>query len=263
MFSLNKNNFIKQLNNLAVPLIIQNIACMLIGITDQMFLGRISTEVYGAIGITVSLMSLIAGIFGNMAVAFNMSGSKAKGEGDNEKFNNYFSSAIILDFVIGTIYLVCVFILSKVIFNKIYGLTNEALEDAILYSKITCPYLILQLLVFTFNAYFKIHKNTKRLMYVSTGATIVNVLLDYIFIFGKLGLPKMGVKGAAIASIFSVFLNVLVLFIFVRKDIKFNFNDIKLYKHSIKNLLKSSVPLAGSELLEGSVFVVAINAIIS
>ena len=54
--SINKDNF-KLLNKLAVPLIVQNIACMSIGLIDQMFIGRISADIYGAIGVTISLMN--------------------------------------------------------------------------------------------------------------------------------------------------------------------------------------------------------------
>ena len=61
-------------------MIIQNIAGMLIGLVDEMFVGRISTKAYGGIGITVSLMNMLAGIFGMLAIAFNIEGAKAKGK---------------------------------------------------------------------------------------------------------------------------------------------------------------------------------------
>ena len=67
---------------IAIPLIVQNIACMLIGLVDQIFIGHISTEAYGAIGIAVSLMNFMAGVFGMLATAFNILGAKRIGEGN-------------------------------------------------------------------------------------------------------------------------------------------------------------------------------------
>lgn len=76
MFECVKSLHVKELNKFAFPLIIQNITGMLIGLVDEMFIGRISTEAYGAIGIMVALMNLLAGIFGNIAVTFNIEGAK-------------------------------------------------------------------------------------------------------------------------------------------------------------------------------------------
>ena len=56
MFISVKKQHIKELNKFALPLIIQNITGMLIGLVDEMFIGRISTEAYGAIGIMAVCM---------------------------------------------------------------------------------------------------------------------------------------------------------------------------------------------------------------
>lgn len=263
MFICIRKKYIDELSRLAIPLIIQNITSMLIGLIDEMFVGRISAEAYGAIGITVSLMNFIAGIFGYFAVAFNIEGAKRKGQNDEDGFKVFFMSSILLDFLIGIVYGIFLLCLAEFVFSTLYGLSGEALNVAVIYAYLTCPYMLFQLLIFTFNSYFKIIKKTDKLMWVSTGATILNVVLDYLLIFGKFGFPKLGAAGAAIATIVSVFLNVLLLSFMVCKDIKFNIGSSKIYlAYSIK-LIKRSLPLVGEELLEGSIFVVVLNAIIS
>ncbi len=258
--SINKDNF-KLLNKLAVPLIVQNIACMSIGLIDQMFIGRISADIYGAIGVTISLMNFMAGIFGYFAVAFHIIGSKKQGEENKEEFREVFISSLLIDFVIGVIYGMLTILLCKFIFKNFYGLSGEALNAAVTYSYITCPYMLFQLVIFSCSSYFKIKKNTSKLMFISTGASILNTILDYIFIFGKFGFPKLGTVGAATATMISVFINMLILLLAARKDIVYFFN--KDYLQRIKELIKTSLPLAGEELLEGSIFVLMINAIIS
>ncbi len=258
--SINKDNF-KLLNKLAVPLIVQNIACMSIGLIDQMFIGRISADIYGAIGVTISLMNFMAGIFGYFAVAFHIIGSKKQGEENKEEFREVFISSLLIDFVIGVIYGILTILLCKFIFKNFYGLSGEALNAAVTYSYITCPYMLFQLVIFSCSSYFKIKKNTSKLMFISTGASILNTILDYIFIFGKFGFPKLGTVGAATATMISVFINMLILLLAARKDIVYFFN--KDYLQRIKELIKTSLPLAGEELLEGSIFVLMINAIIS
>lgn len=263
MFTCLKNQQIKELNKFAIPLIIQNIAGMLIGLVDEMFIGRISTEAYGAIGIMVSLMNLLAGIFGNIAVTFNIEGAKKRGEDDAEGIDIYFMSTIFMDILIGAIYIVIIVIFSDQILGGLYGLSGDALRCAKIYALITCPYMLFQLIIFTFNSFFKIYKRTRSLMWISTVATLINVVLDYLLVFGKLGLPRLETAGAALATIISVLFNVIALGLMIKKDKKTHTSFSKKCFQSSMYLLKESLPLVGEELLEGSVFVVIINALIS
>ena len=263
MFVCVKKQHVKELNKFALPLIIQNITGMLIGLVDEMFIGRISTEAYGAIGIMVALMNLLAGIFGNIAVTFNIEGAKKRGENDDEGFDLYFISSIFIDIIVGVLYILIITFFSNQILGGLYGLSGDALCSAKTYAVITCPYMLFQLLIFTFNSYFKIEKNTKRLMWVSTAATIINVILDYLLVFGKLGLPRMETVGAALATIISVLFNVVAIGLMIKKDKKTHASFSKKCFQSSMYLIKESIPLVGEELLEGSIFVVIINAIIS
>lgn len=123
--------------------------------------------------------------------------------------------------------------------------------------------MLLQLLIFTFNSYFKIEKKTKRLMWISIASTLINVLLDYLLIFGKFGLPRLETAGAALATIISVLFNAVALGIIIKKERKIHGNFLKNYFSPSIYLVKESMPLVGEELLEGSIFVIIINAIIS
>lgn len=263
MFDCVKSLYVKELNKFAFPLIIQNITGMLIGLVDEMFIGRISTEAYGAIGIMVALMNLLAGIFGNIAVTFNIEGAKKRGENDTEGFSLYFISSIFIDIIIGILYILAITFFSNQILGNLYGLSGDALHFAKTYAFITCPYMLLQLLIFTFNSYFKIEKKTKRLMWISIASTLINVLLDYLLIFGKFGLPRLETAGAALATIISVLFNAVALGIIIKKERKIHGNCLKNCFSPSIYLMKESMPLVGEELLEGSIFVIIINAIIS
>jgi len=263
MFECVKSRHVKELNKFAFPLIIQNVTGMLIGLVDEMFIGRISAEAYGAIGIMVALMNLLAGIFGNVAVTFNIEGAKKRGENDTEGFDLYFISSIFIDIIIGILYILAITFFSNQILGNLYGLSGNALHFAKTYAFITCPYMLLQLLIFTFNSYFKIEKKTKRLMWISIASTLINVLLDYLLVFGKFGLPRLETAGAALATIISVLFNAAALGIIIKKERKVHGNFSKNCFSSSIYLIKESMPLIGEELLEGSIFVIIINAIIS
>lgn len=163
----------------------------------------------------------------------------------------------------GIIYILIIIFFSDQILGNLYGLSGNALYSAKTYAFITCPYMLLQLLIFTFNAYFKIEKRTKRLMWISIAAALINVALDYLLVFGKFGLPRLETAGAALATIISVLFNAAALGMIIIKERKICVTVSKKIFSSSFYLMKESMPLIGEELLEGSIFVIVINAIVS
>lgn len=173
MFRLNKTST-QELNKIAIPLIIQNISSFLIGFVDEMFIGRISTEAYGAIGVATSLTFFIAGVFSYAAVAFNIIGSRKIGEKNTDDFRKSLMASLIIDVFIGLIYAITIILIGKRLFRIVYGFSGEALTAALTYIYITSPYMLFQMIIFTFHSYFKIKKKTKYIMWGAIGATVLN-----------------------------------------------------------------------------------------
>lgn len=253
----------KEINAIAFPLIMQSITGLVIGLVDQAMIGRISIFAFGAVGTISSLLYTIAGILGYVSVAFNIRSSKALGESNKDKFYLEFVSSLILNTFIGLLFLLAMIIFKREILTILFKFAGETLEESLKYMKALQFYLLIQLLLFNFSAYFKIKRNTKWIFYGSTTSSILNTFLNYIFIFGKFGLPKMGVYGAGIASILSLSVNLLIYILVARNDIKLAFKKAKTNISHIKNIVIESAPLMGQELLESSLFVVALNALLS
>lgn len=262
MYKLIKNEA-KELNNIALPLIIQSITGLIIGFTDQAMVGRISIFAYSAIGVVVSLLSLLAGILGYTSVVFNINGAKALGKEDTADFQDEFISCLILNILIGLAFFIIIILFKIPILSLLYGFKGKILDEAINYLNIMSVYILIELLLFNFSALFKIKKMTKWVLIGSTTSSIINVILDYGLIFGNLGLPKLGGKGAAIGTIVSLVINLLFYICICKNYIEFDYRKIDIYKYKIKNNIKESIPLMGQEVLEGSIFVITINAIIS
>ena len=156
MFYINKKEYIKELNRIAVPLIIQNISCMLIGLIDEAFLGHISVEAYSAVGIVTTIMNFIAGVFGYFSVAFNISGAKIYGEKKNNDFSLMFTSLLIIDIFVGALYGMFSILICEYVYIRFYSLTGIALKSAVDYTIVASPYMVIQMLIFSMNAYYKI-----------------------------------------------------------------------------------------------------------
>lgn len=258
-----KNNHVKDLNKIAIPLIIQSISGLLIALVDQMMVGRISSVAIGAIGTVSALLYTISGILGSTSVVLNVRGSRCIGKGDDEGFLHEFTSTIILNLILGLIIFMALFSLKNVILIYIFGFQGEILEEAIKYLNIMSSSVLVQLLLFNFGAIFRITKNTKWILIFSTLSSVLNIVLDYLLIFGNFGFPKLGTTGNAIGSIIALLFNLISYIFLCRKYLKVKYTLLKTYIKRIKQIIIESLPFMGQEVLEDSIFINAINAIIS
>ncbi|EJS46652.1 MATE family efflux transporter [Bacillus cereus] len=256
-------NSIKEINHIAVPLVVNSIAGLLIKLVDQAMIGRISVEAYGAIGVVSSLLFTFAGILGVMSVSFNIYGSRSMGQEDIKSFNNYFISSIFLNIIIGISLALLLLIFQRPLLSIVFGFEGNILEDSIQYLTIMSVYILIQLLLFTFSTFFKIIKETKWIFIGSTVASILNVILNYLLIFGNFGFPKLGISGSAIATIIALSINLIFYMYLCRKQLKITFLNFKIYINNLKFLCKKSTSLVGQEILEGGIFIIGVNAMIA
>lgn len=254
---------INLMNKFAVPLIIQYISNYIINLTDQAIVGRISTEAYGVIGISNSFNYMIVGIIGCTTLAFNIRAGNKLSEDKNDEFIQEFVSSLILSFLLGIFFFILVNVIKVFILHDIYSLTGNELNIGLRYFTIVSPYILIQMLLFTYGQFFKLLNRTNWLLVGSTLSALLNVLLDYIFVFGKCGFPVLGAEGAAIATVISMFVNLIILIFCSYRLLEIRFDLLKKYIRISGNQFVESIPMMGQELLEGSVFTLIINSIIS
>jgi len=126
------------------------------------------------------------------------------------------------------------------------------MSTALIYLRIVGGFAFVQALIMTLSAIVKSHGFTKDAMYVTFGMNIVNVIGNYIFIFGALGVPTLGATGVAISTAFSRGLGTIILFIVLYKRVKgnlpWNYLTRKFPKRELKDLLRIGIPSAGEHL---------------
>lgn len=143
-----------------------------------------------------------------------------------------------------------------------FGLTGETLKEATEYLRIFSISIPLNLLIFLYSSVFKIYRKTNHIFVVALFVNILNVFFDYIFIYGKLGLPELGAKGAALGSVLSLFVCFVIYWYIARKYIQFTFKVSQLLQ-KMKAKIIFSIPFIGQEFLEDILFVVGVNMIVA
>ena len=241
---LNEDNkkFYKTLITLCIPIIIQNLLSNLINMVDTIMVGGLGEISVASIGIANQYFFLY-----NMALSGIIGGASlfiAQFYGKNDKLNirKITGLSVISALMIGITFMIVALFSPKFIiyfFSKDLDVIKVATNY---FSIIGVCYLIIAISnVFSMGS--RSIRNPKLGMICSTISLFINIILNYVFIFGKLGMPALGASGAAIATVIAriIELILLVSYIYFIKDdyeLRFTFKDIKLIN---KDLLKAYI----------------------
>lgn len=231
------------------------------GMMDQAFVGHISVYAYGGVELVASCINSLIGVLGAFSIVFNIRGSHRRGEGDQESLNRLFGNFLLLSLMAGMVLCLGFALFSRPVLELGFGLHGETLTEAENYLQIFSLTIPLNLLLFIYSSVFKIFRKTGIIFLVSLGANLLNILLDYVLIFGHLGLPEMGTRGAALGTATALAVN-LGFYAFLGKDyVRFSRKDLSLEK--MKQIFRFSLPFLGQETMEDILFVVGLNGIVA
>ena len=252
---------IREINRAAIPLILSTVTGTVMGMIDQAFVGHISVYAYGGVGLVASCINSLIGVLGAFSIVFNIRGSHRRGEGDQESLNQLFGNFFLLSLMVGIALCLGFVLFSRPVLELGFGLHGETLTEAENYLQIFSLTIPLNLILFIYSSVFKIFRKTGIIFLVSLGANLLNTLLDYVLIFGHLGLPEMGTRGAALGTVTALAAN-LGFYAFLGKDyVRFSRKDLSLEK--MGQIFRFSLPFLGQETMEDILFVVGLNGIVA
>lgn len=245
---------------MALALVLNSLTGILMGLLDQIMVGRLSIFAYGAVGVVSTSIYSITGIIGMIAVSFHILGAQHKEIEGEEAFFHKFKITQAINIAIGIIFIIIIQIFKYPILEIFFGLKEEILFEGVKYLNIYSISIGINLVLFTFSSLFKILDMTKFILFGNLIANISNLAIDYLLIYGNFGFPKMGVVGAAIGTVAGLLLNVAFYVYILVKVKKFNLR-LQWKSRYITQLIKKSIPLMGQELLDGTIFSIVTIAI--
>lgn len=192
--------------SLAVPTIISMLITSIYNMADTYFVSKLGTSASGAIGIVLSLMAIIQAIGFMIGMGSSSHISIFLGEEENEKADEFASSAVIMAFILGIILAgTCIWYDEKLM--KFLGSTDTILPYAIEYGRyilIGAPFMCV---AFVLDNLLRGEGKSRLAMIGIASGGILNILLDLILILGM----KLGIKGAGISTTISQIISCGVL----------------------------------------------------
>lgn len=228
------------------PIFLEVFLFMLMGIVDTLMLSEISDNAVSGVGASnqfLHIAILILEVIGNGAsiVVAQYLGSRKLLEASRIS-----ALAVSLNLIVGLIISILFVLMGEHLLIKL-NLQGEVLEHAKSYLVIVGGAIFLQAIINSLAAIIRVHGYTKQAMLVSLGMNIIHIILNYILIFGHLGMPALGTQGAAISSVLSRVIAVVVFFILLYRvmEVRIRMKDyFNLSKAFIFKILKIGVPSA-------------------
>ena len=213
-----KNEYSKILIKMSLPILMNYLIMTLFEVIDKAIVGNYSTEGFAAIGVAANFIYLVTGALGVLSAAYNIIAAQFWGKNDKKQFNATFKTVTVITIVIGTLIIALSFVGGRLLFEKVYGLKNGILLLALDYFYIASVTVMMNMIIFNFSVYFRNMKNTKISFYSTIVSTVINIAFDYALVYGRFGLPELGVKGAAIGSVIGLSGGILVYLIKFKAD---------------------------------------------
>lgn len=257
-------NFYRTVFAIAVPIMIQNGITNFVALLDNIMVGQIGTEQMSGTAVANQLMFVYnLCVFGLLAGP-GIFGAQFFGQGSNEGIRNVFRFKVLIGTVALTAGIIILSFFGDGLINSF--LTGEGQSgDRDLIFRSGKEYLTIMLVgLIPFTA-TQIYASTLREtnctvppMCAGLAAVFINLVLDWALIFGKLGLPQMGVKGAALATVISRFVECIIVIVYThakrgRNDfIRGVFRSLKVPRELVVKIALSGLPLAINEFLWSS-----------
>jgi putative MATE family efflux protein len=185
---------------IGLPIILGSIAQNIIAFTDTAFLGRVGEVSLGASAIGgLFYLTFVMLAFG-FGIGAQIIMARRFGEGKLREIGNTWSHALL--FLLGLALVVFLFFeaWAPTLLNEL--LDSDAVRDESLkYLKVRAFGLFFAYINITYRALYIAIGRTMIITWTTVVMAVVNIFLDYVLIFGKMGFPEMGIEGAALASV--------------------------------------------------------------
>ena len=220
----------------------------LIYVSDAYFIAQLkSTSIYATLGITNTMIHFLVKFAEGISIGTVVLGGACNGAGKHKEVGKTFVDSFWMAFLVGAVISSFLYFGAYWIYYA-YGTPEDMIQYGVPFLRLRAIGIFLMFLYFAFVGFMRAIKNTKTPMKIFAFGAIVFMFFDYVFIFGKCGFSKMGLKGSAAAFIvqYAVMLVLAMMAVFLRKkNRKYGIHLFKAFK-SIKrviDIIKISIPV--------------------
>ena len=252
------------LAGMAIPMMISMLVQALYNVVDSVFVSRISENAFNAVGLAFPLQNLMIAVGAGTAVGINALLSRSLGEKKQDMADRAAGTGIFLSLCSAVVFALIGIFLSRPFFMAQAKTVPEIVEMGTAYTRICLGLSVGLFCQFCFERLLQSTGRTMLSMVTQLIGAIINIILDPVFIFGLFGMPKMGVTGAAVATVLGQFVGALLAILLNLKynpEIRIRLRLIRWDKPVVREIYRVGVPSIVMQSI-GSVMTFGMNKIL-
>ena len=249
-------SFYKDLRNVVQPMAIQNLISSAVNSADVIMLGYIGQTAIAASSLAGNVAFILFMISTGLSSGLVMLGAQYWGNKDTEAIKTLLGIGLRICCSVEII-VACIAAFYPRILMLIFTKNEALIAEGCRYLRAASFSYVCLSFSQMFQAGFKSIERVKIVTITSTTSLFLNIGLNAVFIFGLLGVPKMGITGVGIATSIARFIEMVICFIYAghQTDIKFSVSCVfRRNKLLTRDFFKYSLPAVGNELVWGSAF---------
>ena len=251
------------LMKMALPMMLSMLVQALYNVVDSIFVAKISEDALTALSVAFPLQNLMIAFATGLGVGINSLLSRALGEQDREKANAAAGNGLFLELCAALLFVFIGFVLGPAF---VRSQTSSAIvaDHGITYVRICIGMGAFCFIAIFYERMLQATGKTHLAMIGQLVGALINIIFDPILIFGLLGFPKLGVAGAAIATVFGQFCGAMVALAIHQKknrEIRITLSGLRPRSFTVRTILSVGIPsiIMGSI---GSVMTYCVNRIL-
>lgn len=246
---------------LAVPVIMGMLGHTFVAFADNIMVGQLGTAELAAVSLGNSFVFVAMSLGIGFSTAITPLVAEADGAGNKAAGKSALKHGIVLCTLIG-LALFGLIQLSKPILQYMQQ-PPEVVELSLPYLDLVAFSLVPLVMFQAFKQFSEGLSQTKYPMYATIVANVVNIILNYLLIFGSFGFPKLGIVGAALGTLISRVIMLIMLWYLLKKKKKFHdyvtgFNFKEIEKRVMRKIINLGFPSALQMFFEVAIFTAAI-----
>lgn len=252
------------LASMAIPMMLSMLVQALYNVVDSVFVSRISENALNAVSLAFPLQNLMIAVGAGTAVGINALLSRSLGEKKQEMVDRAAGTGIFLSLCNAVVFALIGIFLSRAFFMSQAKSVPEIVEMGTAYTRICLGLSVGLFCQFCFERLLQSTGRTVLAMATQMIGAVINIVLDPVFIFGLCGMPRLGVTGAAVATVLGQFVGALLAILLNLKrnpDIHIRLRLIRPDRRVAKEIYRVGVPSIVMQSI-GSVMTFGMNKIL-
>jgi putative MATE family efflux protein len=217
MERLKNHNFYEEMVAIALPITLQNLIANSVNMLDTLMISSLGEKSLAAVGFANQVFFLYAVTIFGISTGASVFIAQFWGKRDGENIKKVLGLSLTLSSILGIIFTLLVILFPQSIM-RIFSKDPEVIRLGMDYLGIVVFTYIITGLSFSYSVASRSIGQAKMPMVVSIISFVTNGVFNYLFIFGKFGFPKLGVKGAAYGTLIARIVEMLIILYAIYSD---------------------------------------------